>query len=242
MKVSLKNVRKTSIPFDSQSLQDPHECSDISTLRDLAKLGLFRCCETCPRNPNRGSRIFGEGCPKHQTINPIILFILRDPPVPRKGIVSCETTGRVCAWCHTDPSAKIFRRELYPILERECGKLMKIRKKVGKYPIYCINAVLHAPHYPSSIPVLAKKACSRILRAYIRLLKPTLIMVLGIDAVEVVRYAFSLPHFKGWKTPFNKNGLAFWWCYHHSPRVFFKNKEEIKQRFKIAGEFLKNIL
>jgi len=214
------------------------ECTNIDSLREIASQGGFSCCQNCPRHPDNGNPVFAEGCPKHQTKrSPIILFVFRDPSSPqRKGVIGCSTDGRVCGWCHTDTSANIFRERLYPLIEKSFPEA-RVNEE-GRYPIYCINAVLHGPKRNTSPPRKAVKACSHILKAYVRLLKPKLVVAVGIDARISVEYAFGLHNLEKASSPLYKDGIAFWWSYHHSGRSFNLRRKEIEQRFREIGEFL----
>lgn len=214
------------------------ECNNIDTLREIANQGEFSCCQNCTRHPSRGNPIFAEGCPKHQTKgSPIILFVLRDPSSPqRKGVIGCSTDGRVCPWCHTDTSANNFRERLYPLIE-EIFPQARVNEE-GHYPVYCINAVLHGPNHNMPPSSKAVKACSYIFRAYVRLLKPALVVALGIDARTSVAYAFGLHGLEKASYPLIHDGTAFWWSYHQAGRSFNLRRQEIEQRFRQIGEYL----
>jgi uracil-DNA glycosylase len=220
---------------------DVERINKYSLLRKIASRGKFSCCQDCPRHPNKGNPVFAEGCPEHQTRNsPIVLFIFRDPSSPqRNGVIGCSTDGRVCGWCHTDTSANIFREKLYPLVEKSFPQARM--NSEGRYPIYCINAVLHGPTRNTPPPRKAVKACSCVVKAYVRLLKPKLVVAVGIDAINSVEYAFNLRNLKEASSPIYKNGVYFWWSYHPSGRSFNLRKKEIQQRFKKIGEFLSMI-
>jgi uracil-DNA glycosylase family 4 len=222
----------------SISTWNVEECTSIDSLKEIASQGGFSCCQDCPRHPNKGNLVFAEGCPEHQTRDsPIILFVARDPSSPqRKGVIGCSTDGRVCPWCHTDTSANNFREILYPLIERIFPKARM--NEEGRYPVYCINAVLHGPKHNAPPPRKAIKACSHIVKAYVRLLKPKLVIALGVDARTSIEYAFGLRGLERTSYPFYKDGVAFWWSYHHSGRVFNIRRQEIEHRFKQIGEYL----
>jgi len=217
------------------------ECKSLDVLRKIASKGGFSCCKECPRHPSHGNPVFAEGCVIHQTENsPLILFVARDPSSPqRRGVVGCSTDGRVCPWCHTDVSANIFREKLYPLIE-EAFPQMKANRE-GRYPVYCINAVLHGPKRNSPPPTKAIKACSYILKTYVCLLQPKLVVALGVDARLALEYAFDLKGLKESSFPIVYNGISFWWCYHPSGRSFNIRQKEIRERFKQIGKYLKQI-
>jgi uracil-DNA glycosylase len=214
------------------------ECTNIDSIREIASQGGFSCCQNCPRHPGKSNPVFAEGCPVHQTKNsPIILFVFRDPSSPQhKDVIGCSVDGKVCGWCHTDTSANIFREKLYPLIEKSFPQA-RINSE-GRYPIYCINAVLHGPTRNTPPPRKAVKACSHIVKAYVRLLKPKLVVAIGVDARTSVEYAFNLHNLKDASSPLYKDGVYFWWSYHHSGRSFNLRGREIQQRFRQIGKFL----
>lgn len=201
-------------------LPSPQSCSNIEALREVAHQGGFISCQGCPRHPEKRNPVFAEGCPEHQTSeSPIILFVMCDPSSPQhKGIIGCSTDGRVCPWCHTDTSANNFRERLYPLIVKVVPCVEK--GKGGRYPTYCINAVLHGPERNAPPSSKAIKACSEVLRAYVHLLKPKLVVALGVMARTSLAYSFDLPDFEKTSHPLIRDGVVFWWTYHQAGRSF----------------------
>ncbi|MEM1515723.1 MAG: hypothetical protein QXH24_06755 [Candidatus Bathyarchaeia archaeon] len=224
---------------EDEELIEPEKCKNIACLRENARRGKFLCCQDCPRHPLRGNPVFAEGCPLHQTESPLILFVFQDPASPkRRGVIGCSADGRVCPWCHTDFSAINFREKLFPLI-KEIVPEIEVK---GRYRIYCINAVLHGPRYNAPPPTRALRSCSHILKAYVRLLRPKIVMGLGIKARYSLALAFGIQNFEKAPYPVIREGIAFWWTYHQAQRSFLKKQYEIETRFKIIAEFLKGQL
>src|SRR3990172_7236274 len=185
----------------------PEDCKDIDTLRNGAQERKLDCCQECKRKSDEEFPVFAAGCSTHQTsISPKILFIFRDPHYQ-----TCKDE-QVCGWCHNDSSAKNFVEKIYLILE--------MQESNEHHPIYCINSVLCGPEEGNSKPsVEVFKTCSNVLKAYVRLLKPKLVVACGNDARDRLADAFGIKRkeFKKAEKPVEKSGNHFFWSYHPAP-------------------------
>jgi len=219
---------------------NPDMCKCIKELRLKAKNREFNCCKECLRSSAEKYPIFAVGCEKHQTDKfPVILFVLRDPSSPQKeGITGCKQDGNVCYWCHDDPSAK----NMGEIIEKIPG----LKKDKGqRYPAYFINAVLHGAEKNQKPNSKTIKACSQILKTFIKLLKPKIVVALGLDARNAISYAYKkeMPNFKKKITkPYIFDGMGFWWTYHTSPQSFNNKETEIRKAFDKIANFLNSTI
>lgn len=219
----------------------PDDCESIDELYKNAKECNFDCCQNCPINIHElkgGESVFASGCDKnHQTDkSPLILFVLRDPSIPQNKSVQGCTDGNVCGWCHDDQSAQNFTKALFPKLGTEGVN--------GRYPVYCINAVLHGSKKNEKPPKDAFNACSSIMKTYVRLLQPKLVIALGVDARNSIRRTFNLEQFERatapMASPLVDSNTKFWWAFHPAPQSFNNKKDLIIKRFEKIGRYLKH--
>jgi len=219
---------------------NPEDCTTVTELERKAKDRQFSCCKECPRYSKDKYSVFAAGCSEHQiTTTPLILFITRDPSRPvNPNTIGCNADENVCAWCHTDGSANNFREKLYPILERDLSEIRK--RKDGRFPVYAINAVLHGPERNTRPSTKARDSCSHILKAYVNLLNPKLVVALGCVARDSLKKTFNLPNFKDASSPIEHDGRAFWWTFHPSPRSYNRKKIDIEEGFERILEYLQN--
>lgn len=214
------------------------DCKTINDLYKNAKDCYFDCCQDCPRNIHKlkGTKpVFAAGCQNHQIDkSPLILFILRDPSIPQNKSVQGCTDGNVCGWCHDDQSAKNFREILFPKLG--------IENYNDRYPVYSINAVLHGSKKNDKPPMKALHACSNIMKTYVRLLQPKLVIALGIDARNSIKRTYSLEKFEQADAPIASSlvntNIKFWWTFHPAPQSFNNNKDLIIKRFEQIRQYL----
>ena len=203
---------------------NPDICKCVEKLRSMAQSREFECCKECRRYSNVDYPVFAAGCKKHQTNkSPDILFILRDPSSPQKeGVTGCKQDGKVCYWCHDDQSAINMGEviEIIPGLKKDKGQ---------RYKAYFINAVLHGAEKNKKPDSGMIKACSPILKAFIKLLTPKIVVALGLDARDAISYAYKkeIPDFKKITTIKKFDGIGFLWTFHTSPQSFNNKKKEI---------------
>lgn len=220
-----------------RDLLEPSECRTMDELRITARNKKLSPCGECPRHDDP---VFAVGCEKHQKQDsPTILFVFRDPSSPQKaGVTGCSADGRVCPWCHSDISANNFKEKLYPLILKEFPRAKQER---GRYPVYCINAILHGPCKNTRPPTRALKACSTIVKAYVNLLKPKLTVAVGLEVLRSLGFAYPpLLNLREALRPVIVEGNAFWWTYHPAPQSYNNKREKLEKRFQEVGEYLKS--
>ncbi|MEW6110381.1 MAG: uracil-DNA glycosylase family protein [Nitrospirota bacterium] len=115
--------------------------------------------------------------------------------------------------------------------------------KNGCRRIYCINVVLHGPKDKIEPPsAFTYCSCSEILKAYVRLLNPKIVVALGENARDSLACTFEIDEFNENKPSYSQlpsfKNTYFWWTFHPASQSYNKKKDYIEKRFRQIGQHL----
>ena len=166
----VSRLLKSNRFFDSMTKETKRH---FEILFDQASKGKHYACQGCLRNPQKQKTAFAKPCLDHFGLTRNgLLVILRDPGASSGG---ASHSGKLCPIDNSDRTANILKEKL---------KLVRVPKD----SICFTNAILHGYFDKNSKEnnENERKRCRIILREFHDLLRPKVVLALGLEAIQSI--------------------------------------------------------